>query len=308
MPVAGLDLTQVKAYQDYVQEFSPELIKIALSGFKTAKYLNGEQLPNGGKKTWSVINSTERVLKVFSTTYEGSSMGDVIPRTLQTFLTKAEVNIVPSDLRKSYLGMFTLPNGDVLPEFLEMMLTHFLLRLMTDIDEIVWKGDTTLSGILGTFDGFDKQIADAIDDEVLTPNATGLITKTNIIEAFEGTYDLLSDEIKDSGIPLFLYTSQLNKDIYAREYKNSVLKYTDAGEVMTMLFGTNVQVVAVPKWRGTSKVAVTAKDNMNYGYNESNNKIKTIEQHYHIENSTTPEIGALIMKPWDGEIAVNDQF
>lgn len=307
MPVAGLDLAQVQAYQDYVEEFAPELLAIALSGFKTAGYLTGEQMPLG-KKTWSVLNSTERVLKVFSTTYEGSELGEIIPRTLETHLTKGEVNIIPSNLRKSYLGMFTLPNNEVIPEFLEMMLSYFLMRLMTDFDELIWKGDTSLTGVLGTFDGFDKQIATAIDDLVLTPNATGLITKSNIIESFEGTYDLLSDEIKDSGMPLHLYCSQLNKDIYAREYKNSVLKYTDAGVVQTMLFGTNVEIVAVPKWRGTSKVAVTAKDNMNYGYNEKNGQITSIKQHYHLENSTTPEIGALIMKPWDGELAVNDQF
>jgi hypothetical protein len=308
----GLKLTEVKSYQAYVQEFSNELIAIALNGFRTAQFLK-EETGIQGKKTFSVMKSNGRVLKAFSTTYSGT--GDkieMIPRTIETYVTKAEMDIVPSDIRASYLGAFTLPNQDVLPAFLVQIVSYFIARLMTDIDELVWAGDKDggASNVLDTLNGIDKQIAVAVAASDLTEIATGTISASDVIAKFTSVYDAMADVHKVSMIPLYLYCSKKNKDLYARAVQVATNMYTNPNEVKTMLFGTDCEIVDVPAWAGTSKVLVAPKGAIIYGYDQASamNNINVIRQHYTLEHSVTPEIGVLIVTPWDGEIAVNDQF
>ena len=306
----GLTLDQVQAYQAYVQEYSPELIKIALQGFRTAQFLK-EESGIQGKRTFSVMKSTGRVLKAFNTTYEGSEgVIEMIPRTIETFVTKAEMDVVPSDIRASYLGVFTLPNQEVLPSFLVQVVSHFLMQIMTDFDELLWAGDSDATGILGTFDGFDKQITDAITATDLTEIVTGAIDAANVIASFEAVYDAIADVHKNSMMPLYLYTSKKNKDLYARAVQRATNQFTNPNEVKTMLFGTNCEIVDVPTWSGTSKVLVAPTGALMYGYDQASalNNVNVIRQHYTLEHSVTPEIGGLIATPWDGEVAVNDQF
>lgn len=308
MAVPVLDSAQVKAYQAYVQKYSADLIKIALQGFRTQGWITADDDVNG-KKTYTVLKSKGMVLKPFSTTYSGSSHLEAVPRTIQTHVTKAEMDVVPSDIRASYLGFFTLPNQEVLPTFLREIVSYFLMQLATDIDKMLWAGDTDLSGIMATFDGFEKQLKTAIAASELTPIITGAVTSSNVISAFEGTYDGLSEAHRNSMLPTYIYTSKRNKDLYIRANRDAYTKYTDANKVVVNLLGTDTTIVDVPAWSGTSKIMATTKDNLVYAYDKNlTTPVKVIEQHYHLEHSTTPEFGALVVKPWDGEVAVNDQF
>jgi len=306
----GLRMNEVDAYQAYVQEFSTELMNIALQGFRTAGFLTADN-EVVGKKTYTVRKSDSMILKEFSTTY--SSVADqikLIPKTIQTHTIKAEIDITPSEIRQSYLGRFALPNQDVVPAFIIDTVSYWLLRMMTDYDTLLWSSDTTGSGVTSVFDGFDKQIADAVTATDLTAIATGAITATNVVEKFEEVYDAIDDVYKNSGEPLLLYTSKKNKDLYARKERADFGKYTDDGHVKTMLFGTNCEIVDVPTWAGTSKVLVAPQNQMIYGFdgNSPNMEVKVIDQHYTLEHSVTPEIGCLILNAEDGVIAANDQF
>lgn len=302
----GLDLTKIKAYEAYVQKYSKEIVKVALEGFATAPYLKAEG-DISGKKTWTVLNSLGRVLKPFTGTYAAVPVMEKIPRTLAVELMTAEMDIHPDDILRSYEGEYILPDLKILPDYIQNILGFFLENKMTDIDEVLWKGDVALTGIMGTTDGYDKQIKEAITNAMLSPVATGAITSENVIESFEAVYDELKTNVKKR--PLFLYTSEKNKTYYARQYKKDTTKYTNAGKVMTMLFGTSCEIVGVPAWEGTSRVAVAESGNFRYGYNGALNSPLFIKpDHYKIEHSSVNQLGALIMKPWDGQLSVNDQF
>lgn len=306
---ASISMTKVDAYQAYVQEFSSELMEIALQGFKTAPYLFHDTEVKG-KKTYTVMKTLSRILKAFSTTYSaGADQMDLIARTLTTYVVKGEIDIVPSDLRASYLGNFTLPNQEVLDPLLAQIIAYFIKRIQTDIEEIIWNGDTAGSGVIATFDGFGKQIATAVTATDVTAVATGAITSGNVVASLDSVYDALDDGVKGSGVPMYCYTSKSVKDLYARAYRDQVTRYTDAGAVVTNIFGTDVQIVDVPPFAGTSKVLIAPMQDMVVGYEgQAMPEIFVKREHYTIEHSVTPQFGALLMKPFDGQLAVNDQF
>jgi hypothetical protein len=304
----GLTLTEVKAYRDYVQTYSAELMMLALQGFRTAQWLT-EDNEVQGKKTFSVMKSTGMVLKPFSTTYNGSAHIEMLPRTIETHVSKGELDIVPSDIRASYLGFFTLPNQDVLPVFLQKIVSYFLMQIATDIDKMVWACDTDGTGIMGLFDGIAKQLKNAVTANELTPIATGAITASNVITSLEAVYDGLSEDHRNSLLPTYIYTSKKVKDLYIRANRDAYTKYTNDQKVVVSLLGTETTIVDVPAWSGTNKVLATAKANLIFGYDKNlNNPIKVIDQHYHIEHSLIREFGTLVAKPWDGEASVNDQI
>lgn len=304
----SISMTQVDAYQAYVQEFSDELMNIALQGFKTAPYLFHDTEVKG-RKTYTVQKALTRVLKAFSTTYSaGAGQLDWIPRTLTTYMTKAELDITPSEIRGTYLGKFTLPNQEVLDPLLGNIVSYFLTKLATDIEELIWNGDTTGSGIMATFDGFGAQAAAAVTATDITAVATGAITSANVIASLDSVYDALDDAVKSSDQRLYCYTSKTVKDLYARAYRDAVTKYAD-GSVVTQIFGTNIEIVDVPPFASTSKVLIAPMMDMAVGYEGAAvPEIFIKREHYTIEHSVTPQFGALLIKPFDGQLAVNDQF
>jgi len=303
---SSLDLDKVIAYQAYVQEFAPELIKIAMQGFATAANLS-EETDVQGKRTFTIRKSLKRVLKPFTGSYSADAdQFDHIPRHLIMSTATAEANVVPSDIRGTYLGGAALPSQETVPAFVTEWIGDFLLRMQVDIEELIWEGDTGESGILGTFNGFSKQIAVAIAASELTEVATGTVTAADVKDQFMSVYRKVSAANRKLG-GMKLYTSLANIELYADKYQSDILKFTNPNEVKLTLFGTDCTLVDVPSWEGTDKILVAPQSAMKYGYNNAG-RIKTIEQHYHIENSAPVEIGALITTPFDGEIAVNDGF
>jgi len=196
---------------------------------------------------------------------------ELIPRVLHVQMGKTDVEIVPEELRATWLGMMMKPG--VNQE--DMPFERFILKMVGEkINEeleleglfhgVRSVGTPTNAGEL--FDGFGKIVADEIAATNLTETATGVITNSNAIDAFREMWRSASPRLKRTKSRLYL--SDEVYAMYCEDYQSThgALPYNNQYEkAFVDGSGNRCQITPLPSFGGSQRMILTPQWNMVVG-------------------------------------------
>lgn len=316
MPLSA-DLTAVAAYKDYVEDFAPELISKAFFSPKTVQMVTTHEGVKG-KKTLTILDVAAELAVAWKSDFSAKANAAVFtPRTLSVARNKIDLSFTPQDFEDTYLGFVRKKGqnpGQDLP-FAGYVLDKLLTSHANSIDRALWSaveagsitpGTTAMSA---TFDGYLQLIKDLVTGglaTVATPG--GAITNLNIIDLVESMWDALGDAYKETQVAVFMSWS--NFMMYQRAYRETFGKYVSTNESsrMTLDFGQNAVLHAMPGLSGSDRIIMTPVDNLHVGYDDFNDdKMFQFEQNKRqIDFWLDFNIGAQIGFSDDDVLVVND--
>lgn len=278
MPLSA-DLSAVAAFRDYVEDFAPELISKAFFSPRTIQMVTTHEGVKG-KKVLTIMDVASELAVAWKSDFAAKSNAiSFTPRELDVRAMKVDLSFTPQDFESSYLGAFRRKGqnaGQDLP-FAAFIMDKILQRHATSIDLSVWNAVRAGSVTAGTtpmsqtFDGFLELIKDEVTGglaTVATPG--GSITSTNIIALVESMWDALGDAYKETNVAVFM--SWANFMLYQRAYREEFGKYTgmQVSNQMTLDFGQNATLYAMPGLAGSNRIIMTPAANLNVGYDDFN--------------------------------------
>lgn len=271
------NLTSVAAFRDYVEDFAPDLISKAFFQPRTIAMSTTHEGVKG-KKVLTILEIAEELAVAWKSDFSAKSNAvNFVPRELDVYPMKVDLSFTPQEFESSYLGSARKKGqnaGQDLP-FAGFIMEKLMARQGTSIDLAMWKAvraGTVTPGVTPmsqTFDGYLELIKDLVTgglSTVATPG--GSVTKTNIIELVESMWDSLGDAYKETTVALFM--SWANFMLYQRAYRDEFGKYTgmQTSNQMTLDFGQNVTLYAMPGLSGSNRIIMTPVDNLHAGYDD----------------------------------------
>lgn len=276
MPLSA-DLTSVAAFQGYVQEFAPELIAKAFYSPRTVQMATTHEGVKG-KKVLTLLDIAAELAVAWSSSFSAKSNAAIFtPRVIEVAANKIDLSFVPQDFESTYMGMFRKKGqnpGEDMP-FAGMVLDKLLAAHAKSVDKALWAaveagsitpGTTPMSQ---TFDG----ILQIIKDLVTAGNATvatpgGAVTQTIIIDLIESMWDAMSEDYRD--LPLGVFMSHANFMKYQRAYRDEHSHFVadKQSSRMTLDFGENVTLHAMPGLTGSDRIIMTPVENIHVAYDD----------------------------------------
>jgi len=126
-------------------------------------------------------------------------------------------------------------------------------------------------------------------------SSTGIITKADAFEQALSVYRGLPEEIKNNQKDIYLYVSSNTIDKISDSFKDDIKKYTDADGVLSTLPRTEgICKLKKATWmNGSDLMLASPKSNLYMGTDllSDTQKLKTIEQMYHLDMSLKGVIG-----------------
>lgn len=278
MPLSA-DLSAVAAYQAYVEDFAPELISKAFFSPKTVQMVTTHEGVKG-KKTLTLLDVATELAVAWKSDFSAKSNAAIFtPRTLEVARCKVDLSFTPQDFEDTYLGFARKKGqnpGQDLP-FAGFILDKLLSSHANSIDRALWNGVEAGSitpgttAMSSTFDGYLQLIKDLVTgglSTVATPG--GSITSTNVIDLVESMWDALADAYKETQVAVFMSWS--NFMLYQRAYREQFGKYVGSqnASYMTLDFGQNAVLHAMPGMAGSNRIIMTPVDNLHVGYDDFN--------------------------------------
>jgi len=271
---ASTTFTSVAALQGFVREFNPALQRKAFYGNQTASIATPH--PNcKGKEVLTLLsmgNIGHRWAKAFT---PNTGILTFSPRTLSLEKGTFEVEIHPQDFYNNYLGRFhngTFTDVDSYP-FEAYIMDALMEKMGQEIEAAWWRGDAAASPatadlLIAVIDGWLTKIADdqAAGTPVLTPYASGALTVSNTVQAVEGVFDTLDAVYQD--MPIACFVSPKVWTLYQRQYRNDYSKFTAETQPgrMAVDFAPNCELIRTPGMGTSSRILMTPKENLHYGY------------------------------------------
>lgn len=191
-------------------------------------------------------------------------------RILQVRPWKADLQIIPADLNKSWLGKYKKKGSDVYDMPFEQYIMNEIikkvrhqLRTTSLFSGVYNAGGATATDIMN---GVKKIIADEITATNITPVVTGAVTAANVIDKVELVYDNLGEAVKRGDTQL-LVSPQIFA-WYVRKYRElygANGDYSGMAKFQVPLDGTNCMIKSEPGLAASQRMICTTTDNITFG-------------------------------------------
>jgi hypothetical protein len=275
------NLTEAAAYQGFVREYSQDMISRSFFGNRTA----GIATPHDGVRGKKVLNilTFETIGRRWNIAFAPpANTVKITPRELVVERCKFEFEFQPQLWYDSYLGEFhrgSFANTDDFP-FESFIFQKIAEKKSNEIEKAWWTGDkaatpASTDPLTSVINGWLTLIADdlAAGTPKLTPVPTsgGAITTSNAISLLESMYDQLQPELQD--IEFGVFVSPKVYSLYQRAYRDANSKYTDNAQRGRMkLDFCDGELIRTPGMGSSSRVLMTPKENLHYGYDGLSDK------------------------------------
>lgn len=266
MALNVLDLTT------YVDENKMALIKKMVLGGRTLRFIN-VQPDIKSSATINIINS-DLVAQAGSCGFNDDGETILTQQTLSVCPLKVNESICLDTLEQYYTQKMMRPGSynEQIP-FEEIFSSEKADKINALIDDLIWKGDTSLTGQtnLNLCDGFGVLAEVTFSGSVVNGNTSSAtaITASNIIALIDDMNAVVPTDILGMD-DLTLFVGYDVYRTYALALRNANLfHYTGAenqGEDYSQLIpGTNVRVVAVRGLNGTNQMFLSSASNFYFG-------------------------------------------
>lgn len=260
----------VNGLQAYVDQERMALIKKMILGGRSTRFLTVQP----DIKSAASINllSSQLVAQAGGCGFTDEGQTILTQNTLNVCPLKVNESICIDTLEQYYTQAMLAPGSyDTDFGFEQLYTEEKVSQISSLIDELIWKGNTSVTGQTGLCDGFitlanTTYSASTVDGNV--SNATA-ITASNIIALVDDAVNVIPANIIDMD-DLYLYCGYDFYRTYATALRNANLfAYTgaeDQGESFSqMVPGTNVRMIAVKGLNGTNKFFISSKSNLYFG-------------------------------------------
>jgi hypothetical protein len=188
-------------------------------------------------------------------------------RILKARPMKVDLQIVPSDLEKTWLGTYRKrgSNAHDLP-FEAYIMNYIIEKAHEDVHlNAVYKGVFNGAGLTpgDTMDGFNTLIAAEIVAGNIVPVVTGAITALNVEDKLLLVYDAIGEAYKAK--PTQMKVNSTIFDWYVRFCRKTYGTAQDYNGPQTMLYGTQCTLLKEPGLGASQRVMCTPKANMVLG-------------------------------------------
>ena len=228
-----------------------------------------------GVKDEYVITETQltEIIQAYQKAWTPKGNVKFIPNVLKVRRVKVDMELDPVDLERTWEGERidgSLPEGQELLE--GYIFGEITKRTRKDIRKVLINGQyvAPTPGVAGaainSFDGLLTQylalLALGYIDNVVH---TGPLTKSNIREQVEETYDSVDDDFKEEDLVMLMGADKLRW--YKRDYRSEFganQDYNAPGKelVPAMIDGTNTQMIGIPAMNGKDQLIITTPDNI----------------------------------------------
>lgn len=270
--MAGIDITALAASLGaYHRQRSKELYSTMMQRDHELKIFK----TIAGVKDEYVVTETQLTEMIQAYQKAWTPKGDVkfIPNILKTRRVKVDTELNPVDLEKTWEGERidgSLPEGQELLE--GYIFGEITKRIRKDIRKVLINGQFvaptpgTAGAAINSFDGILTQYLalltlNYIDNVV----HTGPLTKSNIREQVEETYDSVDEDFKEEDLIMLIGADKLRW--YKRDYRSEFGANTDyaaPGHEMeaATIDGTNTKMIPIPAMNGKDQLIITTPDNI----------------------------------------------
>jgi hypothetical protein len=254
----------------YVDENKMALIKKAVLGGRTLRFIN-VQPDIKSSATINILNS-DLVAQAGACGWSEDGETILTQQTLSVCPLKVNEAICLDTLEQYYTQKMMRPgsyNEDI--PFEEIFASEKADKINALIDDLIWKGNTSLTGQTGLCDGFIKLADVTFSGSVVDGNVGSVtaVTAANIITIVDGMSSVVPTNILGMD-DLHLFVGYDFYRTYALALRNANLfHYTGAenqGEDYSqMIPGTNIRIVAVRGLNGTNKAFLSSASNLYFG-------------------------------------------
>lgn len=270
----SINKIDVEAYRNVAEKFTEELNALVLQESPLLSQITSHDNVKGKLITTQMFtqNFGRRYSKDFNPPVDTVELK---PNVLEVEAGKFEFSVFPQDFENSYRAYMDRGKFRDVEEFPEQafILGEVAKRQRREIVEALIHGvkaatpaDSDTLEML--FDGYLKQIADAITAATLTPTVVpgGAYTKDNIIDSFEEQVDNLSEDyISDGGLAI-ICNPKIGR-MYMRAYRDELRRGAEnvrAGVVE--LDFLDARLIMEPRMRTSNRVIMTPMSNLEVGY------------------------------------------
>lgn len=324
--MAVLSLDNFKAY---VEKNLDEFISEAFLGFKSSDALT-HYPDNKGKLTVQDITYNADPIAAWKVLAPAdfTQKGDMSTIEIDSNLLQLRDGYVPTELEKTYAGMWRNPGQD--PQDFPLaayFLQEAAKKIRWQIARLVWQAEVggAGSGAFLEFDGYLHQIADAITATDLTvttlqtiiartgPSDAAGAGETAAVDAFETIWDALPEAVKQEGVNI--YCSPAMARLYSRDYRNYYQDKPNAPEDIKRMIldiagedDARAMIVPVPEMGASNRIIATPQRNMAYTYDlESDPENFNFVEYYNSWHFWSDfRIGGKILHANDSWMAVNE--
>ena len=255
----AFDLSNIS---DYVSANEKELLLKAVLNGKTAKMIG---LQTGLKGSGYLNNlSSNGTLKAAACTWSPSGTTTFARRKIDTALFDYQEAYCPDELRDTAFGYnVNLVAGKYSIPFEEQIIEENLRNIELQKEQIIWQGDTTLTGTtyLKLTDGFIKILS--AESNVIDATISGKTLTGNTKDAIDAIVANIPDELLvKPNVVIFVGTEVYRKAIKAWQDAN-LYHYNPAdlmGNFETIVPGTDIKLVGVYGLKGKNKAYAGAAD------------------------------------------------
>jgi hypothetical protein len=176
------------------------------------------------------ILSMDSGLRPFNTTFTGTDTTAMGAKTDQLKKVKIEHKLLPSEwynhFKKFNKNVSLTPTGNENSDVVRFVLDAIaLIETMKIRNSLIWKASYNAASAtpLACFNGFEKIIIDAIDDEILPPEQVatlGTVSESNVLDCFDELLDLMSEEYLQQADMQFLCSRKV-VNWYIKTYQQS---------------------------------------------------------------------------------------
>lgn len=273
------------AFQAYVSENLPVFIALAFFGMTTSQFV----MPDGNNKGEHIIQVGAVDGEIVGPWKElsvddGNKSTSLKPVKLRTVRGQFHEKFIPEELENNYLGELRKRGQDVddFPLY-QYMMELLAGRIAQNNEKAMWKAveTATPTKLSEMFDGYLKQITDAISDSALTPVVLGNLWvpensqdtaptgSVDIYDAFEQLVDTLPEEVQQEGV--YIFCSAKNKRNWERANKRKFgLTATDLqrDELDRTSMTGEMKVIGCPGLNGSNRIIATPMRNIYFSYDD----------------------------------------
>jgi hypothetical protein len=272
-------LTDVAAYQDYVQDFHDKLITRAFFSPETVQMSTTHEGVKG-KKTLTRLKFVKGKAVAWSSSFSAATGAvSMHPRTIEVEAIKRDLSFVPQEFEDTYLGEFRKKGqnpGEDLP-FEGYVLESILAGHAEELEESLWQavkaGSITpgVTPMAQCFDGLLQIIIDeiaggGIPGSAVVPTPGGAISESNIVALVEDMWKTLGAGYKK--MPVDVYMSWNNFTLYSQAYRDQFgFSYGSAESARRKLdFSMNANLIPMPGMGESDRIVLTPRGNLHTAF------------------------------------------
>lgn len=272
-------LTDVAAYQGYVQDFHDQLIARAFFAPETVQ-LSTVHEGVKGKKTMTRIKFVKGKAVAWKSDFSASTgVVTLHPRTLEVEAIKRDLSFIPQEFEDTYLGEFRKKGqnpGSDLP-FEGFIMNTILDGHAEELEECLWQAEKAgsvtpgITPMIQCFDGLltiitDEVAGGGIPGSAVIPVSGGAHTMTNIVETVENMWMALGAAYKKMAVDVYL--SWDNFTLYNQSYRDQYgYNFGSTEDARRKLdFSMRANLIPMPGMGTSDRIVMTPRGNLHVGF------------------------------------------